>query len=374
MDRTVIYFENEDKNCRYNAQVLQKIRHLYPDAFIIMISAGIFSSSGCMIMPDCRECSDIYMKVGTDLILTLPVASTLGGYGQKEFASAALVQRLRVSEHIMVPCSPPEGQSLKECEESLRSYAMLMIQEKTDYRARLSEYLDNHMSFREAQIHAICDVVPGAKIVLSSSENQAALWLLVALLQLYYIAHVEFILAPEAIPAPEAVLASGQECSFTAPKNPIRFNEAAAWAIKDVLAECSPEALIDISGSTTSMVATIMQQKDYIQSVNSLEQIIELLQSDQSLERIRLFLLKSILGIKKIYMQICGLHEYVPYSYIAARNPEKDTMIKHLVDNSWVPLVSAHEPDYTNNNTERDYSYLLQIDQKAADLFDQINN
>ena len=365
MERTVFYFENENESCLYNAQVLRLVRQLFSDTFVVMVSAGQFTSGGSMLTPARMERSEEYMKSGADLILSLPVTSILGGYGQKEIAGAALVQRLRVPERIVVPCIPAEGQTLQDCEDCLRSCAMLMLREPPGYRSGLQGYLEQNMPFREAQMRAVCDVMPEATAVLSHSVNCAALWVLFALLQLYYMAEVEFIHAPQMHPGGPCDVGTGlfhEKCRTWC------FEDASErymkGKIREILTSGTQEQLIDISGSTPQMVSVLIQEKDTIWSLDSMEQIAQLL-LPESLERIHLFLLKMILGIRKIYMQICSLHVYVPYCHVWAENPEKHTQIRQLAEKSWVSFAGKNYPE---QKKREEYHYLLDIDERAEEL------
>ena len=65
-------------------------------------------------------------------------------------------------------------------------------------------------------------------------------------------------------------------------------------------------------------------------------------------------------------MQICGLHVYVPYCYVSAKNPEKEETFLRLKENSWVPFAS--DPDTEDPGISETYFYLLQTDKKAQEL------
>lgn len=385
MDRMNVVFENENRDPLYHSRVLQEIRQRYPESFVVMIHAGFFTAAGDLIVPSCRIRSEEYRKQGADLILSLPVASSLGGYGQKEFAQAALVQRLRISERIIMPCVPSAGQSLKDCEDVLRSCAMLMLQEPGDYRSRLKGYRDQDLPFREAQVKTVCDAIPEAGALLCCPENRAALWQLFAFLQLYYMPHVEFIQAPSPAAGPAPDSNSANEVAFdqvheaaheaalemaldpSSMQDDLRhFENVSAARIKELLSSCTLEKLIDISGSTEQMAKTLIQKKEEIQSLDSLQQISQLLLPG-SLERIQLFLLRAILGVRKIDMQICGLHEYVPYCKIASENPQKSTQVRQMSEETWVPFTGAHDPD---QKVRENYQYLLRIDEMADALYD----
>ena len=100
--KTIIYFENEELPFRQNIRILESIRQLYSNESIIMVCAGDFSACGTLLEPSGRERAAGFVKAGADLVLSLPAASVLGGYGKKEFAGAALIQRLRVNEQLVI--------------------------------------------------------------------------------------------------------------------------------------------------------------------------------------------------------------------------------------------------------------------------------
>lgn len=369
--KTIIYFETEELSFRQNICILEHIRLLYRDEPIIMVSAGDFSSCGTLLAPSGRERAAGFVKAGADLVLSLPTASVLGGYGKKEFAGAALIQRLRVNEQLVIPCVPVSGQTVADCEKALHSLAMLMFRAEPDYRSRLTNNLDNNMPFRDAQLRAICGCVPEAADLLTFPVNRHALWLLDAMLQLYYMANVEFIAAPalkddENSPASDAcVNHSSDRYNKTAlGKAAEHFEKTAAAKTVELAADASFEDLIDIAGSTTQMVTSFFENKERIKTAGSFEQIVQILQPGAEDSK-RLFLLKAVLGLRKIYMQICGLHVYVPYCFVSAFDPDKAGFLRKMEEISWVPLIIDNNPEQTIKD---DYYYLLQADKKAADL------
>ena len=299
-----------------------------------------------------RERAAHYVSSGADLVLSLPVAAALGGFGKKEFANAALVQRLRSSERLVIPCVPVHGQTPEDCKKQLRSCAMLMFREEGDYRRKLTGKLNEGMAFRDAQFKTVCDCFPQAQELLSFQENRNALWLLDSMLQLYYMPKTEFI----------SVSDTGSDTPDRMEND--RLDRIIASKTAQLLSECSEEDLIDISGSTTQIVADLFEKKESIQASASVQQIIQLL-APASPDRVRLFLLKAVLRIRKIYMQICGLHEYVPYCHAAAADPAKAGLIEQLSEGSWVPFVGE---DGAPQKVADDYYYLLEADKKAEDL------
>ena len=347
----ILYFENEACSAFCHTLVLREIRQIYPEEYLIMISAGDFSAEGVLTETAEKTRAAEYIKEAADLVLSLPTASILGGYGKKEFAMAALAQRLRMSDHLLLPCTPLPGQSLKDCEKSLRALAMSMFKEEHGYRNRLQEHLHAEMPFRQAQIQAVCDGIPEAEALLSLQENRHALYLLDAMLQLYYMPQIEFIAAPAWNPGKE--MHTGRDL----------FEKRAVLEIAELLTAGTPEILVDISGSTTQMVTALFEKKEQIQAAGSLEQVLELLQPAAK-DQARLFLLKAILGLRKIYMQICGLHVYVPYCYAEEKNLQKENELQQLKEASWVPII---QPGMQLKEAEQ-YFYLLQADQKAKEL------
>lgn len=347
--KTLIYFENEELSCSANIRILEKIRQLYPENSLILISAGDFASDGTFLNPPCRQRSQEYIRAGADLVLSLPVASVLGGYGKKEFAAAALVQRLRLTEQILLPCIPVAGQTQKDCESALRSLSMLMFKEANGYRSILTGYLNQNLSFREAQAKAVAECFPEHKELLSYTENRHALWMLDAMLQLYYMANVECV----AVPA--------NECPPVTASDSSPADQNVLSGITGLLETRSAEDLIDISGSTASMISALLENKEAVRAAHSPEQLISLLQPEAP-DRIRLFLLKAVLGIRKIHMQICALHVFVPYCYISAENENKRELLKQLEEQTWVPFIGNSTQEL---KMKEEYYYLLQADKKV---------
>ncbi|MBQ9031384.1 MAG: nucleotidyltransferase family protein [Parasporobacterium sp.] len=385
MPKTIICFENEERSCLYNSQVLQQIRTCYREELLVMVGAGEFSACGTPLTPGCRDRAGEYVKAGADLVLTLPAAGILGGYGKKEFAGAALVQRLRTNEQLIIPCEPGPGQSPADCGKELRSIAMLIFREGNGYRGRLKEAFAEGKSFRDAQYSAVCDCMPEAREILSRQINRHALWLLDSMLQLYYMPRREFIAVQGQEPGGKDAGFSGKssgssgkssgssgegsekqrESERTADlQQKAAFEQRLALKTAELLAEGSMDRLIDISGSTTQMAEALFENQERIRSADSLTRIAEMLRP-APVDRVRLFLLKAILGIRKIHMQICGLHEFVPYARVCAENPEKADLLKQLEERSWVPFVREKEP-YPEE--AGNYGYLLEADRRAGEL------
>jgi len=193
---------------------------------------------------------------------------------------------------------------------------------------------------------------------LSCPENRNALWLLDAMLQLYYMAKVEFIAVPEGLCRDNNV-----NELFT-DETDDGFDKTAAAKIAGLLTASPAEKLIDISGSTSQMVEAIIENKEKIREAGSLGQIVQLLAPAPE-DGARLFLLKAFSGIRKIYMQICGLHVYVPYCRVTAANPGKSEMLQEMKEKTWVPFITEEGGD---QKAMEDYYYLMQADKKVQEL------
>ena len=88
------FFENGDAGREKAVRQTAWIREKYPSDTLVMISAGDFRSDGIAFGVRARDRAGYQMEAGADVILSLPAASVLGGFGKKNFASAALIQRL----------------------------------------------------------------------------------------------------------------------------------------------------------------------------------------------------------------------------------------------------------------------------------------
>ena len=358
MRKISVLLENEEGSVLYNSKAIEWIRNDCPEDFIILVSAGDFTAGGQLLSPSCSVRAGEYVKAGADLVLSIPVASALGGYGKKEFASAALVQNLRICDRLMIPCRPLQGQTPDECGNMLRSVAMFMLKEEGDYRSELTENMKTGMTLRQAQVRVISERIPEAKELLAFHENRSALWILDAMLQLYYMAPVTFFQAPAYGASDEKISSDG---SATGTVEAAQFDRIIAVRTARLLENATLQSLMDISGSTTQMVQALMDNKERIIAAESLEEILQLLRPAPS-DRVRLFLLKAILGLKKIHMQICGLHTYVPYCHVDAINPEKADLAREVQENSWVPFVKEGSQI---PKAAQDYYYLIQADNES---------
>ena len=347
------------------ALLIRKIRTLYPDEFLLMVSAGDFSASGQALPVSAAERAAVCRENGVDLVLSLPTASVLGGFGKKDFASTALVQRLHSADILILPCHPLKGQDAASCEKILRACSMIVFRERPDYRRCLADYLKNKMPFRQAQIRAVCDCVPEAAELLAFPENRHALRILDAMLQLYYMAAVEFLPVTDQELQSADAGGAGNSSSSQAARQDL-FDKNAADALKELISSCTPADLLDISGSSEQMIKALYDKADVIRSENSFRRIIELVcPADTHPDTLRLFLMKVVLGIRHSSMQICSLHIYVPYCHVLAWNPEKQAALDETEKTSWVPFVTTGGLDQIESEKRR----LLEADEKAAQLF-----
>ena len=387
--KTIVFFENTGIPYLQTRRIIERIRAQRSEDTLVVISAGDFTADGLPVIPASSFRADAYMEAGADLILSLPAASVLGGFGKKDFASIALVQRLHAADALIFPCIPLPGQSLSECERVLRSCSMLIFRERPDYRQKFKENLKNGMRFMDAQKDAVCTCLPETAELLCSSENRFAISLMDAMLQLYYLVNIEFmdvsaLLIETADSAIDDLHRQAEGHSVRdlhhqpevpaardlhhQPEIPAARAEAAPLveSIKALLQKYTAEELLNISGSDARVIAALFDHADDIRSAGSFSQVTELLRPfAPSADSLRLFLLKAVLGIRHSSMQICGLHVYSPYCHVLGENPEEQEAIKRIKASSWVPFVKE---GFCDLNLDDSFRSLMKADQKADQL------
>ena len=355
------FFENGDAGREKAVRQTAWIREKYPSDTLVMISAGDFRSDGIAFGVRARDRAGYQMEAGADVILSLPAASVLGGFGKKNFASTALIQRLHAVDRILLLCHPLPGQSVDECAKELKACAMAVFREGTVYRSRLQEALLQKLSFHEAQMRAVICCMPQAEKLLAYSENRKTVRILDTLLQLYYMVETEFLDVREI---------SGKETEAGSSDGwlPERkaFETKAAEELKKTLSRKTSASLRDIAGWTDGMIEALYPEPEWLRKADSLQEIAEKLAAyTMNTDSARLFLLRTILMITQSNMQINALHLYVPYTYVLGMDPEKETELGKIREASWVPFISSGE---TDPSVQEQYPFLLQIDQRTDKL------
>ena len=397
--KNVVIIENANWPFSEGIKMMDWIRREIQPEALTVISDGDFFSNGKAVDTSAARRAGRWKEAGADLVLQLPVSSILGGYGKKDFAVAALIQKLHSVERVVMPCRPLPGQTKEECEALLRKCAMLVFREHPDYRNQMKENLRLRKSFLQSQMEAIIYCIPEAEQLLRYSENRQSVSMLDAMLQLYYMVKIDFY-------APGADIDDNhkmedpireEKAESTAAENkeePTRstdiedleisrkpllqenteqrlaaFNHHAAERFKNLLEVRPKEYLMNISGSTETFVGKMLELAEVIREKNSFQDILETVEPVfPNKDMARLFLLRALLNVRNSDMLISGLHTYVPYCLLLAEREEKPEEIKKIEEASWVPFVRV--PDKGQENLSDDAIRILYaMDQRVGGLF-----
>lgn len=369
---SLICFEAFKRTGDALSRYLSGIRKICRPKYLLMISDGDLEPGGTPFDLFSRDCAALGKEGDADLVLSLPYASILGGLGKRDFALAALSQRLHASDRIVLPCRPAEGQSLEDCIRILKSCAMTIFKEKPEYREALLKNMKEQMSFDEARMQAVRSCISAADETLSFPVNRQAVKLLDAMLQLYYLAKTEFLDVrelgfsgeDEESGKEEPLKDRAQPGSWSS--NRLGFERKAAEKLRQILPGKTCESLRNIAGCTDQMISALAERKEEFLQAEYLQQAAELLGRDAPGEdAARLYLLRIILNITHSTMQINGLHIYTPYCYVLYEDPEKKAVTEEIRKASWVSCITDGKPD---TETALKYPSLLEIDHKAEEL------
>lgn len=330
-----------------------------PD-MLTVISEGEFFSNGLPAGCSAKQRARKWKEAGADLVLSLPVSSALGGYGKKDFATVALIQKLYSAERVILLCCPLPGQTVTECAALLRRCGMLMFRESPEYRERLRENLRLRKSFSDAQMDAVIHCIPDAEKLLGFPENRRSVSILDAMLQLYYLVPVDFIeISPDA------------KAEKTSDDRLRTFESHAAERLKALLKNRPENYLMNISGSTEKTVNRILDLSEEIGEKNCFREIVELAAPlFPSTDMARLFFLRALLNIRHSDMLMSGLHTYVPYCHLLEEQEHKHEEIRHVKEMSWVPFMGT-SPSGQSLHGDAVTEILLAMDQKAEELFQE---
>ncbi len=363
--KALIFFEDGHRSAVSLNREAAWLRKKYQPEALLGISAGDFRANGLPYAESAVSRADSLCQGGADLVLSLPAASMLGGFGKKDFATVALAQRLHAAQTIALPCRPSDGQSLEQCVEILRSCAMVIFREIPVYRSAFRNNLKQSLPFHLAQLQAAAACVPEGETLLRFRENRQTIRLLDAMLQLYYMPAIEFF---DIRDTGAACAESESGSSGDWPEMRRIFEANAARTLKHFLTEQAGASLADIAGCTEEMIRALQSHDAEIRHAVSLQTVVDILvPHSPSEEAARLFLLRILLQITHSNMQINGLHLYTPYCHLLAGNPQKTDLLEAVRQSSWVPVVGKELP---NESAEAQYPLLLAIDRKACCLFE----
>lgn len=346
--RHTVLIENADMPFSAGIRLAEQIRRENGTEFLTAIAEGDLRSDGRLTESPAGQRADRWLDAGADLVLRLPVFSTLGGYGKKDFATAALIQRLHSVDRVILPCRPVSGQTVKECETLLRRCAMLMFREHPDYRKRLQENLRTRTSFLRAQMEAVVFCIPEAGELLKFPENRQGVCMLDAMLQLYYLVQVEFReTAGDAVDVDDPKDKDASKDAEASEKRLPVFERNVAQGLKTILETKSRDFLMNISGSTEKAVDRILKLSGEIAEKDSFREIVKCVEDAFPNEDMaRLFLLRVLLNIRHSDMLISGLHTYVPYCRLLRKREDSQEEFAQVEKLSWVPFVRTDGSRY----------------------------
>ena len=365
---TAVYFENGKTELSTTLKILENLKKSFSMDLLTVLSDGDFQTNGIPLEPDAGTRAKQMISAGADLVLSLPVSSSLGGFGKKDFASVALIQKLHAADRVFLSCKPVNGQNIQECGDLLKACAMLIFRERPDYRKKLQELLKEQKDFRAAQTEAVVFCLPEAEELLKYRENRQTIRILDAMLQLYYLIETEFLEVP-AEPDEESLSEGAKQAPWSSYRS--RFEKQAAAELNLLLEKKSGQYLMEIAGSTEKMTAKLLEETEKIREYKALQQIVELLeQSAATRDTARLYLLRVLLRIRHSDMLISGLHTYVPYGHILAENPEKQKELDEIRKRSWIPLINKKDFEKTPVfEKEETFALLYEMDRKAWKFF-----
>ncbi len=386
----------------------ERIRREIGTDLLTVIAEGDLRSDGCPAKRSAEQRAGMWLDAGADLVLQLPVFSVLGGYGKKDFAVAALIQRLHSAERVILPCRHLPGQTAEECGELLRRCAMLMFRERPDYRKELQENLRRRMPFLRAQMEAVAFCIPEAAGLLQLPENRQSVCMLDAMLQLYYIVRVDF-METESGAEDTSISAAGNRApggrtglwedhtqtgsaglregcaqggragspSGGEERRRLCFERRAARELKKMLENQSRDFLMNISGSTERAVSRILDISGEIWEGTCLQEIVERVEAAfPNRDMARLFLLRIVLNIRHSDMLISGLYTYVPYCRVLGERGQRQDEIGRIEELSWVPFIretgsgqSREDSPGQGGQADETLRLLLAIDRRAGLLF-----
>ena len=340
---------------------------------LVVATSGNFTQKGLPASVSKYKKAEILRKQGADIVLEIPVYCTVTTLDTFAFAAVSMLEKLNCVDKLVILCEDADEKLLKEM-------IQFLFIEPREYQQKVKLCMENGKNFATACAEVTEEFIPGAKAILEKQQNVHAIEYAKAMKRMYSTMKICFVDVNEWIENREET--KGTSDKYVKGADAItRFETQLGEQLMQMLAlhteEQNTKYLNEISGGYGSMTKQILKVYNEcgIQNGNSFfEQLANVISNQNySIEELRRYLLKVLIGVRHVEISICGLYSYALYVRALGNNEAKD-IYAMLQEHSWIPVLSEIEDAEAKKNMESSQmddsrKMLLELDWKAQELY-----
>ena len=340
---------------------------------LVVATSGNFTQKGLPASVSKYKKAEILKKQGADMVLELPVYCTLTTFDTFAFAAISMLEKLNCVDELVILCEDADEKLLKEM-------IQFLFIEPREYQQKVKLCMENGKNFATACAEVTEEFIPGAKAILEKQQNVHAIEYAKAMKRMYSNMKIRFVNMNEFIERQDKIKETSDKYAKGADAI-TRFETQLGEQLIQRLAlhteEQNEKYLNEISGGYAPMTKQILKVYNEcgIQNGNSFfEQLANVISNQNySIEELRRYLLKVLIGVRHVEISICGLYSYALYVRALDNNAEKD-IYKRVKEHSWIPvLLESSEAEARKNlklpQMDDSRWMLLELDWKAQELY-----
>ena len=340
---------------------------------LVVVTSGNFTQKGLPASASKYKQAEILKKQGADMVLELPVYCTLTTFDTFAFAAISMLEKLNCVDELVILCEDADEKLLKEM-------IQFLFIEPREYQQKVKLCMENGKNFATACAEVTEEFIPGAKAILEKQQNVHAIEYAKAMKRMYSNMKIRFVNMNEFIERQDKIKETSDKYAKGADAI-TRFETQLGEQLIQRLAlhteEQNEKYLNEISGGYAPMTKQILKVYNEcgIQNGNSFfEQLANVISNQNySIEELRRYLLKVLIGVRHVEISICGLYSYALYVRALDNNAEKD-IYKRVKEHSWIPvLLESSEAEARKNlklpQMDDSRWMLLELDWKAQELY-----
>ena len=340
---------------------------------LVVVTSGNFTQKGLPASVSKYKKAEILRKQGADIVLEIPVYCTLTTLDTFAFAAVSMLEKLNCVDELAILCEDADEKLLKDM-------IQFLFIEPREYQQKIKLCMENGKNFATACAEVTEEFIPGAKAILEKQQNIHAIEYAKAMKRMYSNMKIRFVNMNEFIERQDKIKETSDKYAKGADVI-TRFEARLGEQLMQMLAlhteEQNTKYLNEISGGYGSMTKQILKVYNEcgIQNGNSFfEQLANVISNQNySIEELRRYLLKVLIGVRHVEISICGLYSYALYVRALDNNAEKD-IYKRVKEHSWIPvLLESSEAEARKNlklpQMDDSRWMLLELDWKAQELY-----
>lgn len=321
---------------------LRQIRKHEGSCRIIAIMSGDFTQQGLPAQKDKYQRAARAIQEGVDMVVELPVYSSLSSPDTYAFAAVSLLESLHCIDTLYLACDTKDTALLLQT-------ARFLFAENIQYQKTLKNLRLTGMSFYDAQALAAEKFIPGAKEILKSRQNAFAAEYIRSLMRLY--SRIKPCLIPIALKE-DPGQSAGTQGYLT--------------ALLDYTLKHGPKDLDEISGGTAALTAAIRHnQPKYDTFENFCRQLAT---PSRSPANIRRYMLSAILNLRKSDMALCRLYSFALYIHVLAIRETEEEMLLMVKTRTRLPILYSNSPE-ADAPLSLSVRHMAAFDQRAHMLY-----